>query len=735
MRSAPAASRTRIFFLGAVAFLWLGLLLGRLVDLQILRYADFARRAHRQQQRILEVTPQRGVLYDRNHRPLAISISVDSVFAVPGEVTDPVRAARLLAPVLGLEPALLANRLRSPRSFVWLKRKLDAAEVERVRALELAGIHFQREFKRFYPKRELAAHVLGFVGIDENGLAGIEYALDTVIRGRPRRLVITADGRRRWFARRNQVPAEGASVVLTLDENIQYIVEQELAVAMTRSRARSGTIIVQDPHTGEVLALANSPSFNPNNPTAVPPARHLNRALSLVYEPGSTFKVVAVAAALEEKLTQPGEVFDCRPGSIVIAGHRIRDHKPFGRLSLREVIEQSSDVGTITIGLRLGNKKLYENIRRWHFGQPTGIELPAESGGLLRPLARWSRISIGAISIGQEIAITPLQLAAAISAIANGGTWIQPRIVRQIIRGNQPEPVASPQRERIISVGVAQELRRMLVGVVRRGTGRAAQPVGYSAAGKTGTAQKVDESGAYSRTDFVASFAGFAPARDPVVSVVVVIDSPRGPRYHGGEVAAPLFRKVVERVLAYLNVPRDLPMLPEPSRRPIERAAMQDFQPGQFEPTSWLEDDSRLTAAAPGAGITPAGQSEPRFWRTGLNTRNTVVMVKTDTVVVPDLIGLSLRAVGEKCARLGLEPILAGSGVVVAQRPGPVRASPAGVAFGWDFVPRFPRRWRGRCEAGETDTRFYDEIGEAARRRRNTERRWPPRRGAARDFL
>jgi len=694
MRSAPAASKTRIVFLGALAFLWLSLLFGRLVELQIIRHDDLFRRAQRQQQRTLEVTPKRGVLYDRNGHELAVSIGVDSVFAVPADVTDPVRAARLLAPVLRQEATAVEDRLRSDRSFVWLKRKLDAAEAERVRTLNLDGIYFQREYKRFYPKRELAAHVLGFVGIDENGLAGIEYGLDDVIRGQPQRLVLTADGRRRTVMRHNQVLSEGASVVLTLDENIQYLAEQELAAAISQTRARSGTIIVQDTRSGEILALANYPTFNPNEPTAVPASRHVNSAVSLAYEPGSTFKVVTVAGALEEGLTYPAEVIDCQQGSIEIAGHRIRDHKPFGRLTLREVIQESSDIGAIKIGLRLGNERMYEHIRRWRFGQPTGIELPAESRGLLRPARNWSRISIGAVSMGQEVAITTVQLAAAVSAIGNGGVWVQPHVVRKIIRRNQGEETTSAASERILPEGVAEELRRMLAGVVRQGTGQAAQPAGYTAAGKTGTAQKIDQSGTYSPTDFIASFAGFAPAEDPVLTVAVVLDSPRGKLYHGGEVAAPVFASMVERALAYLNVPRSRPVPFESPRRPLERDRVQDFQPGQFEPTPWREPDPRLTGEAVDARYTrsPHENSMPTVLPTGsdLTPSGTIVVVNGDTVVMPDLVGLSLRAVGEKCSQLGLEPQLVGRGVAAAQRPAAGTRVPRGSRVWVELRPALP---------------------------------------------
>ncbi len=719
MRVVPAAGRARILFLGVVAFLWLGAILARLIDLQVVHHAELAARAQRQQQRTLEVTPKRGVLYDRNRHELAVSVSVDSVFAVPNEVSDPERAARRLAPVLSLDATTLEDRLRSSRSFVWLKRKLTAAEADRVRALGLTGVYFQPEHKRFYPKRELAAHVLGFVGMDENGLAGLELGLDSVIRGRSRRLVISADGRRRWFDRTGDVPTEGASVVLTLDENIQYVAERELAAAIQKTRASSGTIIVQDPRTGEILALANYPTFNPNSPSASRQENHVNRALSFVYEPGSTFKLVTIGAALEEGAANPSEVIDCQQGAIYISGHRIRDHKPFGMLTLRQVMYESSDVGAIKVGLRLGDDKMYRHIRRWRFGRTTGIELPAESPGLLRPASNWSRISIGAISMGQEVAITSLQLTAAMSAIANGGVWKQPHVVREISRGNQAEPIPPMPEERIIDSRVAEELRRMLAGVVREGTGRTAQPQGYSAAGKTGTAQKIDASGRYSHTDFIASFSGFAPLENPVVTVTVVLDSPRG-LYHGGEVAAPVFRSVVERVLASRNIPRDLPVRAPAAPLRLERAAVSDFAPNQFDPAPGMTEagfaaDSsdwrnyvRTVATSAVSAATRSLPNLPPPRPTGPPARlpdnnqptgepgghpplTIVVVSGTETVAVPDLIGRPLRVVGEECSKLGLEAMLVGSGVAVVQRPEPGMRVPRGSRVWVRFQPVLPR--------------------------------------------
>lgn len=672
----PAAtSRARVVLLGAVAFVWLGLALARLVELQVVRHGEFALRAERQQQRVLTVSPKRGLLYDRNARELAVTISVESAFAVPSEVTEPEVAARLLAPIVGQSVPEVLEKLRpeaSGRAFTWIARKLDAEQAERIRALNLKGIYLQRESKRFYPKRELAAHVLGFVGLDEDGLGGIEYQLDGEIRGPETRLVVFTDGRRRWFQRlADGGAAEGASVVLTLDETIQFIAERELAAAIARTRAPAGTLIVADPQTGDILALANWPAFNPNQPGDVPVSYHVNRAVTLVFEPGSTFKVVTVGAALEERLTRPDELIDCQHGGIVLAGHLIRDHKPFGRLSVNEIIAQSSDVGAIKLGLRLGNDKMHAHIRRWGFGQATGIGLPAESPGLLRAPGNWSRISIGAISMGQEVAVTPLQLVAAFSAIANSGEWVAPRIVQEVVAfGSRPgtSPLPPAARRRVISPKTAERLRYMLRAVVVGGTGSLAQPDGYSAAGKTGTAEKIDETGTYSATDFVASFIGFAPAVKPAITVLVVLDSPRG-FYHGGEVAAPVFRRVVEQVLSYLNVPPDYP-LPPPARTGLEYAAVRDFSPVQRESFFWRQAaaNSEPAFSTPN-GWEDDGQEASLERGAPPKIRGRVIIETGQSVTVPNFGGKSVREVVEEGARVGLDVVLVGSGVAAEQFP------------------------------------------------------------------
>src|SRR5712692_4600157 len=491
--------RTRIVLLAFLAALWLGAVLARLSYLQIYCYSDYQARARRQQQRVVEVSPRRGGLYDRNLRELAMSVSLDSCFAVPVEIADPAMVARLLAGVLKIPQEEIEERLNSSKSFVWIARKLPPEKTVRIQALNLRGVYFQKEFQRSYPKGSLAAHLLGYVDIDDRGLGGIEYGFDEQLRIRGGKMLVMADARRRWYERRGSEAGTAASLVLTIDENIQYIAEKELAAAIARTQARAGTIIVQDPNTGELLAVANWPVFNPNTASTSPAEARMDRAVSALYEPGSTFKIVTVAAALDEALTRADELIDCQMGAIFIGKHRIRDHKAFGVLSVSQVISNSSDVGAIKLGLRLGAPKFYQYIRAFGFGAPTEIELPGETRGILRRVEAWSPISIGAVSMGQEVGVTPVQLASAISAIANGGMLLRPRVVREMRRGAQliaPRadllPADTPRR--VIRPETAATMRRMLEGVVLEGTGKRAKLEGYTAGGKTGTAQKIDPS-------------------------------------------------------------------------------------------------------------------------------------------------------------------------------------------------------------------------------------------------
>ena len=436
----------RLLIVAGVALLWTTAVFGRLSYLQLFRHGEYMARAQRQQQRTIEITPKRGIIYDRNMHALAMSVPVKSAFAVPAEIADESLAARLLSGVLGVPPDVLEARMASSRSFVWISRKLPPDKVEAIEALNLKGVYFQDENQRFYPKRDLAAHVLGFVDPDEKGLAGIEYQLDGQIRSKSEKIVVMADARKRWFDGGEAQRERAANVVLTLDEKIQYIAQRELMAAIEKTRAMAGSVIVMNPSTGEILAMANWPRFNPNAASEAPAESRMNRAVTALYEPGSTFKLITLAAAFDQEITRADEVFDCENGAIYIAGHRIRDHKPFGLLNVAEILAKSSDVGAIKIALRLGAPRFYDYIRAFGFGAPTGVDLPGEGKGLLHRLENWSAISIGSVSMGQEIGVTPIQLVTAVSAIANGGMLMKPHIVQAIKRGERvvgPDMIAT----------------------------------------------------------------------------------------------------------------------------------------------------------------------------------------------------------------------------------------------------------------------------------------------------
>jgi cell division protein FtsI (penicillin-binding protein 3) len=560
------AKNSRLYLLGAALFLWCVAICGRLVYLQIFCYGDFVKQAGHQQQRAIPLDAKRGVIYDRAGRELAMSVLVDSAFAVPSEVKDLPTAVSLISRITGDDANVVLADCRAHKTFCWVARKADDETIERIKSLNLQGIHFQKEPKRFYPARDLAAQVLGSVGMEDSGQSGIEHEFDEQLRGRPGKMFISVDARKQWFSDIETQPESGEDLVLTIDKNIQYIAEKELDQAIHDTQAIAGTVIVENPHTGEILALANRPTFNPNLRKQITPAALTNRAVSFVYEPGSAFKVVTISAALEEKLTNPNEIFDCQMGSIVYNGMRIRDAEPHGLLPVWGVLAESSNVGAIKIALRLGEDRYYKYIRAFGFGQQTGIELPGETRGLTKPPSRWSKVSIAAISIGQEIGISPIQLAALISTFANDGVMVPPRIVAGTVpaQGAVQNVAFHPvEGRRVISSFTAAEMRSMMQKVVLEGTGRKANLEGYSSAGKTGTGQKVDPAtGAYSKTKYVGSFAGFAPVNNPQIVVAVILDSAVGP-HQGGQVSAPVFHRIAQQVLEYMHVPHDLPLAPQ----------------------------------------------------------------------------------------------------------------------------------------------------------------------------
>jgi cell division protein FtsI (penicillin-binding protein 3) len=704
--SSRNGAQLRLYLLGGMLLLWFCAICLRLVYLQIFEYGEFEQRASHQQQRTIEISPKRGIIYDRAGRELAMSINVDSGFAVPSEIPDLAQTVSLITRITKEDPREVLAKCKGSRSFCWVARKASVETAERIKSLNLKGIYFQKESKRFYPKRELAAQVLGYVGMDDEGLSGIEREYEDELRGKPGRMLIQVDARRRNFNRVEKQPDPGENVVLTIDENIQYIAERELETAMEQTRAQAGTVVVANPRTGEILALANRPTFNPNLSREITPARLKDHAVSDVYEPGSTFKLVTISAALEEKITNPSEVFDCQMGSIVVNGMRIRDHKAYGLLQVSDILAKSSDVGAIKIALRLGEERFYKYIRAFGFGQQTGIELPGETRGLTKPLNRWSKVSIGAISMGQEIGISPLQLVGMVGTIANDGVWVAPRIVAATT-----EPRSTPQmiafhpanEHRVLSPLVAAQMKQMMQRVVMPGgTGTKAILEGYSSAGKTGTAQKVDPgTHGYSRSNYVASFAGFAPVNNPAIVVAVILDSAVG-LHQGGQIAAPVFQRVSQQTLAYLNVPHDME-LPASRQlllasRKVKDADMDEASPDHLgSPIDVAESNPTETGPAPVTAKPSAGVSDGRVQpaalrqsealtasspavsqATSLDTqlaadvpaKGTVVLdVEQGGIVVPSFAGKSVRSAIEAAEESGLELDAVGSGVALDQSP------------------------------------------------------------------
>ncbi|HXX15768.1 MAG TPA: penicillin-binding protein [Candidatus Eremiobacteraceae bacterium] len=656
----------RLLVLAGFVLFWMTAVFGRVAYLQLFLHSEYLSRAARQQRHTIDIYPKRGVIFDRNMHPLAMSVPVQSAFAVPAEIKDRAMVAHLLSGAVGMPAEEIREKMDSGSSFVWIKRKLPPAKSEAVESLNLKGIYLQEENQRYYPKRDLAAHVLGFVDVDEKGLGGIEHEYDNLIRGKEEKIVVMTDARQRWFDGGEAQRDRGVNVVLTLDEKIQYIAERELAAAIEKTHAPAGSVIVQDPNSGAILALANWPKFNPNSATEVPTEARTNRAISDIYEPGSTFKLITLAAAFDQNLIRVDEVFDCQNGAVTVAGHLLHDHKRYGMLTVADILAKSSDVGAIKVALRLGSPKFYEYIRAFGFGTPTGVDLPGESRGLLERLEHWGSFSIASISMGQEVGVTPLQMVTAVSSIANGGLLYKPHVVQQLRKGDTalplPMPSAFTEPKRVVRPETAAILRGLMEGVILHGTGPKARLDGWTAAGKTGTAQKIDPAtGRYSPHNVIASFTGFAPINNPAVTILVSIDSPSGYPHGGGDVAAPVFKRIAEQILPYLDVPQDVPVNPEL----VQTAYQKKNQP---------EDDSLDDLAAVDFNAQPEGNEESAKPEPAINqhARSSEVLTSADDggdIVVPDFSGKTMRDVTEACMRLGLDPVLVGTSVAVQQTP------------------------------------------------------------------
>ncbi len=559
-------TRIRIRMVGAIFVSIFVLVVARAFYLQILEKESLVKLADKQHQRIVPLTPGRGAIFDSNNAPLAVSIEMDSCFAEPRNVENIPHAAVKLAPLLSMTTAQVEEKLKGSKNFVWLQRRLSPDVVARIKELDLEGVGFVKESKRFYPNSEIASHVVGFTGIDPEGLEGIELKYDSTILGGTGYLVTERDALGRRVYNKGTVvnnSAKGQNLTLTLDKNIQYIAEKELTKAVEENGAKAGIALVMEPATGRVLAMANYPSFNPNAYNKSSAQELRNRSIADSFEPGSTFKIFLIASALEEKSIRPGDGFNCENGSYSIGGRTIHDTHKYGYLSVSQILKYSSNIGSAKIGVRLGQEKLYTSLSNFGFGQKSGIDLPGESGGMLRSKNRWFGVDLATISFGQGVTATALQIATAASAVANGGLLMKPYLVEKISddSGKVQRVIAPEVKRRVISEETAKTVARMLEGVVMEGgTGVNAAVDGYRSAGKTGTAQKVDPlTRGYSVNKRTASFVGFVPLEKPRLTIVVVIDEPKTSSY-GGIVAAPAFSAIAQQSLCYLKVPLDREM-------------------------------------------------------------------------------------------------------------------------------------------------------------------------------
>ena len=637
--------RIRFAYVALFFCAWTGLIALRLGWLQVVRHSDFVHRAAMQQQRTFEVAPRRGMMYDRNLRELAVTVQADSVFAVPSELGDNrASAAEILAEIVHADARdnftskqQMLARFNASKNFAWVARRLDAGTAERVRELNLKGVYFQKEFKRFYPNSDLAAQVLGYVGTDDLGLGGLEQKFEEEMHGEPGHMLTAVDARRHVLGSEESQPMPGENLVLSIDANIQYMAERALDAQMEKMKAAHGTVVVQDPHTGQILALAISPRFNPNDQRHMDASVLQNLAVSDVYEPGSTFKLVTYSAALDGAGVQPTDIVDCQGGALTMYGRTLHDDRSdghLGQVTVQYALERSSDVGAAKMALKLGNQKFYDYMRAFGFGDRSGIELPSETRGLLRNPRKWGATSILSMAIGQEIGVTPVQLVTMVSTIANGGVYMPPHVLLQSTDEMKGDPRLKPAAfrpanqlpatlpdgaHRVIKELTSAKMRMMMQSIVVEGTGRRAALNGYSAGGKTGTAQKIDPAThTYSHTKLVASFAGFAPVSNPAISVAVVIDTPTVGTRYGAETSAPVFAEVAQQVLEYLGVPHDQPLKTKKELLVAEKDVVDDAPAdstadlnAMFDDVNSLPADDPLRMRANAAAVVAEANAKP----------------------------------------------------------------------------------------------------------------------------
>jgi cell division protein FtsI (penicillin-binding protein 3) len=631
--------KTRLVVGAVLCGLWAIAIETRLIYLQIFQHDAMVARAQDQRENTIEIPARRGDIVDRNGNLLAYTVDADSIIADPTKVEDHDAVAAQLCKVLdgcdAAERQNIARRLRRKGQFAWVARKVSPEEERRVRGLDIEGVAFLKESRRFYPKRELLAHVLGYVGLDNVGLAGLEATFDIPIRGRPGTMLIQHDARLQALQSRvEREPTAGVALELTVDQYLQNIVERELQLGVETYGAAGGSIVVMDPMTGEILAMASAPTFNPNAYSRANEAARRNRPIQDLYEPGSTFKVVTASAALEEGLMTPEEIIDVSQGYWRYGSRQVDDVHRYGPLSFTDVIVKSSNVGAIKLGLKLGPERLGRYVNRFGFGQTLLPDFKGENAGIVWNPARLDPGAVASVSMGYQVGVTPVQMATAVSSIANGGTLYEPRIVRATIKDGQRLPVAHKSLRRTVSERTAAQMTAMMEAVVERGTAKAAQIEGYTIAGKTGTAHKV-VNGAYSPSEYNASFVGFLPSRKPVLTIIVVIDSPHGRGYYGGAVAAPIFKRVAEASMRHLGIAPTVNPTP-----PVLVARNEDEEAAEHK--------SQIRKVSLEATLEQA--------RAGY---------------MPDLRGLSARDANRALTRLGLSGRLSGNGFVLEQTPAP----------------------------------------------------------------
>lgn len=699
-------ARSRILCLRLAVLAWITLVICRLVDLQVLQSDRFKRTALRQHEATIDIPARRGGILDRNGRDLALSTPAQSVGVFADQVPDRRALARRLAPALDVDESALRRRL-DQGGFQWAKRLVTLAEAQRARDLDLDVLHFETESKRYYPHATVAAHLLGTVGLDHQGQAGLEQRFEWALRGDSGQRLMQYDAHQQRYGMQVLKPSvPGDDLILEIDLDLQSIVEMELERSIRQTRSQAGTVVLMEPSSGAVVAMSSWPRFDPNSLSRTPEDLENTRnfAVSYLVEPGSTFKVLTAAAALEEGVVTVADEFDCEQGAIWVGRRRIRDHHPYGILTMPQVLIKSSNVGIIKVGQRLGKQSLHKYIRRFGFGSATGVPLPGEVSGLVRPLARWSGNSLESLSMGQEIGVTALQMARLFAAVANGGMLVKPRIIRAIRKHEGPEVAVPPeQAERVMGPGTAATIQAILEQVVEVGTGRRARIPDYRVAGKTGTAQMINPvSKSYSDGAYLASFCGFAPVNRAALVGVVMLYDPRGELYYGGSIAAPLFQAVMRRALRSLDVPplRALPSQSEPVV-PVPDLLLADFVEDE------REDRGGWGLAVPAvdalsvrpfevngpAGHLPfrsdrpahhpeSGSPEPDVLPGPGATHGIDVSLAREPATgagsVPDMLGMTMREAVVLAARRGIEIETTGSGLVLLQTPAPSEPLSAG---------------------------------------------------------